>query len=246
MKSLSFLVVLTLLIASCGFNKKGSQPTPEAPQSQETTANKGSHIVTVTDLIQSSNYSYLKLKEGSKEYWAAVPRFEATIGQTYYYNQAMEMNDFKSKELNRTFSSILFIEGLSDQPIQAKNPHPLTTTGKQTVNRVPDISVKPAKGGVTIAGLISNKAQFANKKILISGQVVKFSPDIMKKNWVHIQDGTEASGQYDLVITTNDLVKVGDVVTFEGQIVLDKDFGYGYKYDILMEDAKASIEKSSL
>jgi hypothetical protein len=122
----------------------------------------------------------------------------------------------------------------------------MTTTGRQTVNRVPDISIKQVEGGITISGLMSNKAKFANKKILIKGKVVKFSPDIMKKNWVHLQDGTEASNQYDLVITTNDLVKVGDIVTFEGQIVLDKDFGYGYKYDVLMEDAKALIEKSKL
>lgn len=246
MKSLSFLALIILLVTSCGFNKKGNNASSETSESQTENINLNSHAVTVSELIQATNYTYLKLKEGDQEFWAALPKFDAKVGHTYYYNQSMEMNDFKSKELNRTFSTIRFIEELSEKPIPAKKTHVMTTTGKQMLNRVPDISVKPAEGGPTIAGLFSNKSQFSNKKIKISGQVVKFSSDIMKKNWVHLQDGTEASGQYDLVITTNDVVKVGDIVTFEGQITLDKDFGYGYKYDVLMEDAKALTTKNNL
>jgi len=238
MKSLSFFVVVILLVTSCGFNKKGSKTSSDIPESQGVNTIQNSHVVTVTDLVQATNYSYLKLKEGSKEYWAALPKFDAKIGQTYYYNKAMEMNDFKSKELNRTFSSILFIEELSENPITVTKPKALTTTGKQMIGRVADISIAPAEGGTTIAGLLSNKSAIANKNVRIKGQVIKFTPDIMKKNWVHFQDGTEASGNYDLVVTTNDVVKVGDVVTFEGKIALDKDFGYGYKYDVLLEDAK--------
>jgi hypothetical protein len=238
MKSFSLLIILFLIVTSCGFNKKGTQTPSSTVESQETTTNTNSHIVTVTDLIQSSNYSYLKLKEGEKEYWAAVPRFDAKIGQTYYYNQSMEMKDFKSKELDRTFSSIFFIDGLGDQPIQAQNPHPMTSTGRKMVDRVPNITVKPAEGGITISKLMSNKSQYANKKVIIKGQVVKFSPEIMNKNWVHIQDGTEASGEYDLVVTTNEVVRVGDMVTFEGTIATNKDFGYGYKYDVILEEAK--------
>ena len=246
MKSVSFLILLFFLVASCGFNKPGKQISSDTPQPQELNTSMDSHVVTVTEIIQSSNYTYLKLKEGRQEYWAAVPKFEARTGQTYYYNKAGEMTDFKSKELNRTFNSIWFIEGLSDQPISVKNPHTMTTTGRKTVNRDTNISIKPAEGGITISGLFSNKSQYANQKIRINGQVVKFSPDIMNKNWIHIQDGTEASGVYDLVVTTNEVVQVGDIVTFEGTIVVDKDFGYGYKYDVIMENAKAVKGNASL
>ena len=238
MKSISFLIVLILLATACGRNKPGSKPSPNMPENQELINIQNSHIVTVAEVIQTGNYSYLKLKEGNQEYWAAVSRFDAKIGQMYYYNQSMEMNDFKSKELNRTFSTIRFIEELSEKPIAVKSPKTLTTKGKQMVGRVTDISVVQAEGGISISGLFSNKSNFANKKIRISGQVIKFTPDIMKKNWVHIQDGTEALGEYDLVVTTNDVVKAGDSVTFEGNIALDKDFGYGYKYDVILEEAK--------
>lgn len=245
MKLHFFLAVLFLIAASCGFRKPGNRADSDISRKAEI-SNTNSHVVTVTEFIQTSNYTYLKLKEGNREYWAATSRFEAKTGQTYYYNQSMEMKDFKSRELNRTFSSIWFLEGLSDKPVQAQNPRTLTTIGRQIVNRVPNISVRPAAGGITIAKLMSDKMQYANKKVIISGQVVKFNPEIMNKNWVHIQDGTEASGEYDLVVTTKDMVKPGDVVTFEGVIETDKDFGYGYKYDVIMEDAKSVKGDSTL
>ena len=60
----------------------------------------------------------------------------------------------------------------------------------------------------------------------------------MGKNWIHIQDGSGDSNNFDLTITTQDQAKVGDVVTFEGTIGTKKDFGYGYLYEVIMEDAK--------
>ena len=62
----------------------------------------------------------------------------------------------------------------------------------------------------------------------------------MKKNWIHIQDGTEFDGKFDLTITTDQEVKVGDKISVEGNVHLDKDFGFGYFYDVIVEDAKIS------
>ena len=59
----------------------------------------------------------------------------------------------------------------------------------------------------------------------------------MYKNWIHLQDGTESGGKYDFTITTKETVNTGDTITIKGKITLDKDFGYGYKYDIIMEEA---------
>jgi hypothetical protein len=72
----------------------------------------------------------------------------------------------------------------------------------------------------------------------MKGQVVKVNDEIMDKNWVHIQDGTADGDHFDLTITTLEKVAVGEVATFEGTIALDKDFGYGYAYELIMEDAK--------
>ena len=71
----------------------------------------------------------------------------------------------------------------------------------------------------------------------VKGHVVKFTEAVMEKNWVHIQDGTKAGGDFDLTITTTNIVAVGDIAVFEGVVTLDKDFGYGYAYDVLLEEA---------
>jgi hypothetical protein len=60
----------------------------------------------------------------------------------------------------------------------------------------------------------------------------------MNKNWVHLQDGTRDGDNWDLAITTQDIVKTGDIVVFEGVVALNKDFGAGYVYDVILEDAK--------
>lgn len=98
-----------------------------------------------------------------------------------------------------------------------------------------DIKIEPCTGCITIGRLFADKKSFSGKKIRVKGVVTKVNEGIMDKNWIHIQDGTEAEGLYDLTVTTGAMVSVGDTVTFEGNIVLDKDFGYGYFYDILME-----------
>jgi hypothetical protein len=74
--------------------------------------------------------------------------------------------------------------------------------------------------------------------VKITGRVTKYNPSIMGKNWVHLQDGSEFEGGYDLTVTTDTVVEVGETVTFEGKIALDKDFGYGYFYSVLLEEGK--------
>ena len=101
-----------------------------------------------------------------------------------------------------------------------------------------DVKVETCEGCITISNLIANKQSFSGKVIKVKGRVTKFNPEIMGKNWVHIQDGSEFKGEFDLTITTNNRVSVGDTLTFEGKIALDKDFGYGYFYSVLMEDGK--------
>ena len=86
--------------------------------------------------------------------------------------------------------------------------------------------------------LFSTKKSFSGKSIIVKGKVVKVNNGIMDKNWVHIVDGTQFENQSDLTITTMETVNIGDIVTFKGIIVLDKDFGQGYVYDILLEEAK--------
>lgn len=239
MKFSFYLIIALALLASCNnatVKKSDNKPSSSHTMSMEPAADN--HKVVAKEIIQTSGYTYLLLTEGDKEYWAAVSRFEAEKGKTYYYKNGMEMQNFKSKELNRTFESIQFINEFSDQPIAEKKAVTLTTKGRQNMEKVEGIKVEPANGAIKLSEIFANKGNYSGKKVKVTGQVIKFSPEIMNKNWVHLQDGTEANGSFDLTITTMDSVAVGEVVTFEGVLVLDKDFGYGYKYDLLLEESK--------
>jgi len=236
MKSIAYLVFALALLTGC--NNATVKKTEKKPATETTTTVADMHTVVAKDLLQTSGYTYLLLTEGDKEYWAAVTRFEAEKGKTYYFKSGMEMKDFKSKELDRVFETILFVDEFSDQPIQEKKAVAMSTKGRQTLERVEGLIVEPVSGGLKLSELFANKGSYAGKKVKVTGKVIKFSPEIMNKNWVHLQDGTESNGSYDLTVTTMEVVEVGATVTFEGVLALDRDFGYGYKYDVILEESK--------
>jgi aspartyl/asparaginyl-tRNA synthetase len=100
------------------------------------------------------------------------------------------------------------------------------------------------KGGYTIAEIFSQKSKLANKKVLVRGKVAKYN-EVMNRNWIHLRDGTGASGANDLTITSADTADPGDTVLVEGVLALNKDFGYGYKYELLVENAKVTVEQKA-
>ena len=243
----SLFVILILLVGFSGCVKKNKVPTAQ------TAANPAMHEVKVEEVIQTSNYTYLKVSDNGAENWIAVNRQEAAVGEVYYYEQALEMKNFNSKELKRTFETIYFVQGISKEPIAAAPASGMggmgemgkmggsmaaSHTSKSAETAKEGISVAPAEGGVSIGELYKNRANYGGKIIKVKGQVVKINEEVMGKNWIHIQDGTKDGEDFDLTITTLDGCKMDDVVTFEGIISLKKDFTHGYFYEVIMEDAK--------
>ena len=197
------------------------------------------HKVTAEEVIQTSGYTYLRVSEDRKEIWIAIARQEVEKGKFYYYIPSIEMTDFVSKELKRTFKSIFFVDKFSEQPItNIKTNVANTPKGNLPAVAKEGIKVEPAVGGITIAELYAKKDSYAGKTVKIKGEVVKYNAEIMGKNWVHLQDGTNSNGSFDIAFTTNDVTKIGDVVTFEGTVTLKKDFGAGYFYEVIIENAK--------
>jgi hypothetical protein len=201
----------------------------------------GVHEAVISEVIQTSNYTYLQVEEEKDNCWIAVTKRQAKEGEIIYYTNGLEMNNFESKELGRTFPTIFFVEDVSSEPITGKSDVPLETNArKAAIARNGNISVKTVPGGINLSTLFENHSKYAGKEVTIRGIVTKYNAMIMGKNWVHIQDGSEYSGLFDLTITTRDSVLVGNAVTFTGTIGLNKDFGAGYFYKIIMEDGKAS------
>ena len=201
----------------------------------------GMHGVVVVEAVQTSNYTYLQVEENKNKFWIAVVRSNTKPGDSVYYTQAFEMKDFVSKELNRTFPSVFLVQDPSNTLAAPAAAAPMQQKPqKGEIVRKPDISVTTPKGGITIADLYKNPETYKGKQVTIRGVVVRFNSQIMSKNWMHIQDGTEGAGKFDLTLTTLDSTAVGKTATFTGTILLNKDFGYGYFYDVIMEDTKVS------
>ncbi len=227
--------VLALMVFLFGINATAQDPH----------ADSGLRKGIVQEVLQVSSYTYLNVLEDGEKKWIAVPTIDAKLGEIYYYKGGMAMPNFQSTELNRTFDSVLFLGSItSAEAIDVDSgmadpdaPKEDVVPAKQpTLNQL-ELNIEAVEGGIRIATLFENPQQYAGKSIKVVGEVTKFSANIMGKKWIHFQDGTAYEGAYDLMLTSQEIVSVGDVVVFEGVIALDKDFGAGYFYKVIMEDA---------
>ena len=206
------------------------------------------HEVSVKEVLQTNSYTYLLVSENKKETWLAVNKITAKVGEKYYYEKWLLMKDFFSKELNRTFNEILFLGNLCKTKEELKTaktnlPHSLLNQNTPSMGVKPPsekikTKINPIIGGITISELLSKKVNYSGKTVKIKGQITKFTPKILGKNWVHFQDGSDFNGKYELTVTVSSELKVGDVVILEGKVILNKDYGFGYSYDIIIENAK--------
>lgn len=94
-----------------------------------------------------------------------------------------------------------------------------------------------AEGGKTVAEVWTERQDLAGSEVAVRGRVVKFLPSIMNRNWLHLRDGSGEAGRDDVTVTTQATAQVGDLVTVKGRLAVDRDFGAGYRYDVIMEDA---------
>jgi len=232
-----FIVLFSIATIAFFGCKKEEKAPPQVPA--------GYHAAKVLEHMNASNYTYLRVEENGKEYWMAVPQLPVEIDEYVYYSKSMEMKNFHSETLKKDFPSILFVQDISKtiagqngQTPMGDNPHVKGITLEKQ-----EISIKPAANGKTVAQIIEQKTQLSDKIVIVKGKVTKFNEAILGKNWIHIQDGTNANGEFDLLVTSNDNAAVGDVVTVKGKVALDKDFGAGYSYKLLVEEATLTKEK---
>lgn len=227
------LLALCLTVAACIWMPLATAMTDAAG---------GSVKGVVLETMNAGGYTYLRLKTRDGQTWAAVNRATVVKGTEVIIENVMLMRDFESKSLKRTFPSILFGTlggGAASIPGGAE----MTQAHAGLAGAVPagDIRVPKASGANarTVAEVISNSGQLKDKPVLVRGKVVKFNPEIMGRNWVHLRDGSgsAAAGTNDILVTTRDRTKVGDIVTVKGTVRADKDFGAGYAYKVLIEEA---------
>jgi len=236
MKYIVTVLVVFLVITSC---------TSEKKKNEEQKQQSGVHKVVVQEVLHVNAYSYIRAVENGQEKWIAAPTTVAEVGATYYYGKAMEMNNFESKELGKNFGTVYFVERISKSAEEAtmpltENPHANNTIPEPTkpVIEKKEIKVEKLTNGISIGELLKNKEKYNNTIVTLKGEVTKYNASIMNFNWFHVQDGSDFEGEFDLTVTTAATVKAGDIVTFKGKVTLNKDFGAGYFYKIIVENAE--------
>ncbi|GAB1351152.1 hypothetical protein MASR1M107_33670 [Ignavibacteriales bacterium] len=244
-KTIIAIATIAFIFAGCG-----SKETPKTPENGKEAAVMPVRGGKILEIIQTSAYTYMRLEEEKGEIWVAVQKVDAKVGENLFFTQSMEMKNFEGKEAGKTFETILFVNdpakdkasfgGQVGSPadLPADFKHPDKETAPQEA-----VKVEKAAGGVTVADVFAKKAELKNKSVKLRGKVMKVNAGIMNTNWIHIQDGTAAGKEYDLTITSGEVPEVGQTILIEGKVSVDKDFGAGYKYDVIIEEAKILEKK---
>ncbi len=201
---------------------------------------------TVLEQIPAGPYVYVHLASDSGDVWAAVNEAPLTVGASITVNNVMVMEDFESPTLGRTFDRIYFGSlNAPDDAADFAHGTPLDApvampTSETTVGPVERASGNDAR---SIGELWTQKEQLAGSSVSIRGVVVKYNAGVMGKNWIHLQDGSgdAANGTNDITATSMDEAAVGDTVTVSGTVRMNRDFGAGYVYPLVVEDARIVV-----
>jgi len=254
------MIMGSLLIMACNNGPKTIEPSSETessekgsdiftpdPSTQVTTNSNSSfnedlHKVVVQEVLPTDRYVYLNVnEEGNGQFWIATRKQDAKKGEIYFYRGGLLKTNFESKEYSRVFDTIYLISNLVAED-HAKHagafdkPSPRIEQGTAAKEDIPTHTDKVVehKGTLKISELVKDPKKYEGHTVQISGKCVKVNPNIMERNWLHIQDGTK--NDFDLVVTTNTFVQEGSDVTVRALVSLNRDFGAGYKYDLILED----------
>jgi hypothetical protein len=241
--------------AASADNAPASTPSAAAAQATAQPAIPRSGVQTVTgtvlETMDAASYTYVRVKGDAGEIWAASLQFKVAVGDRVVVPLETPMSDFRSESLKRVFPLIYFAsritrEGEPAVPVMAAS-HATTGMGQMAPGAGAPVAavtavtepIAPAPDGLTIADVWAKRVSLAGKTMTVRGKVVKFNGGILGRNWLHIQDGSgkAADATHDLTITTDAVVKIGDVVTAKGVLAIDKAFSAGYAYKAILESA---------
>lgn len=214
---------------------------------------------TVREQIPVGPYVYLRLETERGEEWAAVNQAPVTEGDVVTVYNVMVMEQFPSQTLKRTFARISFGSldpnagaGTSAGAAAAVPGTPLPQpeapdamagspgTPAAADAKIGRIAKASGANAYTIGELFAKQRGLVGQAVSVRGVVVKYNPGVMGRNWVHLQDGTgtATNATHDLTVTSAGSAAVGDTVTVTGVVVTNKDYGAGYVYPLVLEDAK--------
>ncbi len=237
----TLLVALASLLAVHAAWAAGDAAPPVAPPV------KGE----VLEVLDTDAFTYMRLRTAKGETWAAVSKAAVKKGEQVTIDNPTVMQNFQSKSLKRTFDTIVMgrLAGAPGAPapaMAAGSPHAGVDmsqfhggTGRAPEVEIGKVARAEGANGRTVAEVYANRVALKDKPVAIRAKVVKVNAGVMGKNWVHLRDGSgsAADGSNDLLVTSKDEPKVGDLVVVKGTVKTDVNLGSGYAYKVLVEAA---------
>lgn len=200
----------------------------------------------VVETMSSGGYTYVLVDDGSRKIWAAAPEFQVAVGDQVVVPAGVPMQNFESKTLGRSFDLVYFASGIQvsgkDSAAQPAAPEHGASMSRSSAPEIEVSNLEKAEGGYTVAELFAERAALTGQEVAVRGKVAKFTSGVMGKNWVHLQDGTGETGTNDVTVTTTGSASVGSTVLVRGKLATNRDFGFGYHYDVIIEDASVAVE----
>lgn len=246
--TLMIVLPVLLLLGACGDDKATTTTTTTSSNEAAAAAQPAGTISgTVVETMDAASYTYVMVEVDGKQVWAAGPQTTVAVGDAVSIATDMPMPGFRSEALDRTFETLYFVNTFGgDAPAKGSGMGGMGGTGSAHPAPEPaadiDLSgIARAEGGQTVAEVYAAAEQLEGQKVRVQGKVVTYNVGIMDRNWVHVRDGSGAEGANDLTVTTQNFAKVGDLVVIEGTLARDRDFGHGYRYDVIVEEA--AVEK---
>ena len=245
---LTLFMLVGFMVFAGSMNISYAQPTMAAEPHSDTSSNEETDILTgkIVETMNSSGYTYFSIKSDGKEVWVAVPEMKLKVGQEVSFRSGNVMAKFESRTLGRKFNTIIFTSALlgeaeekaetpaAEMPVDSK--HGAASSDK----KIEKVKVEKVSGpnAYTVAELYAKNSELDTKSIVLKGQVVKVGLKIMGKNWIHIQDGSGSASDKtnDIIVTSQDVPEVGSIVTVNGTLSKDRDFGMGYFYAVIIEE----------
>jgi hypothetical protein len=235
---LKLIFATCLVLSACNTRPKVIEGEPVAGQPpnpvQQVMPSEGvqldtttEHLVEVKEFQHSDKYSYLHVQEHQDSFWIIIPKRAVAVGEKYAYRGGLLTKHFHNQQSDQVFETVYLVAEVMLVDDEGSS-NALTSSKSSSAN---DQEI----GTVKLAELYGNPHKFEGKKVKVQGTCTKVNNMILNRNWIHIED--DSGDDLNLTITTNENISVGSEVYMEGTVALNKDFGSGYRYDIILEEA---------
>ena len=237
------LLATAFLLVGCNRKEAPVQAAAPAPQALPAPEQNANIQGKVLETIPAPPYTYLRIQTANGEVWAGVPSTDLAKGSQATVVNPIMMENFESRTLHRTFAQLYLGTLAGAAPVSPMSFAPAGTTPQGAPaggTSGPDEKITKASGSDarSVAEIYAQKQNLQDKPVTVRGKVVKYNEGILGKTWIHLRDGSGQGSENDITVTTRDTAALGDVLTAKGTLRLNKDFGSGYAFAAIIEDAK--------